>query len=180
MAEPAELITFTAQPLGISFHPFRDILAGGLVDGSVEVHEYGQTKKEQPIESSDESDSDSASDSDSDTSEDSETRKKNSTAPTKSKTTNISFNSLDDDDDTLLDSIKIHDKSCRAVIFSHTGTSIYSGGADGILTCLDTETLKTTWYHKCGSDKKKTKSCKSPLSTSRMRYTRSIAGKRCR
>mmetsp|Transcript_16961 Transcript_16961/g.34547 ORF Transcript_16961/g.34547 Transcript_16961/m.34547 type:complete len:555 (-) Transcript_16961:40-1704(-) len=39
MAQPLKPIECSAQPLSISFHPFRDLVAAGLVDGTVEVHE---------------------------------------------------------------------------------------------------------------------------------------------
>lgn len=39
MATPLKPIECSAQPLCISFHPQKDIIAAGLVDGTVEVHE---------------------------------------------------------------------------------------------------------------------------------------------
>jgi len=39
MATPLKPIECSAQPLCISFHPCKDIVAAGLVDGTVEVHD---------------------------------------------------------------------------------------------------------------------------------------------
>ena len=39
MATPLNPIECSAQPLCISFHPHKDIIAAGLVDGTVEVHD---------------------------------------------------------------------------------------------------------------------------------------------
>ena len=39
MATPLKPIECSAQPLCISFHPHKDIVAAGLVDGTVEVHD---------------------------------------------------------------------------------------------------------------------------------------------
>ena len=36
MARQLKSIECSAQPLCISFHPFRDVVAAGLVDGTVE------------------------------------------------------------------------------------------------------------------------------------------------
>ena len=40
MATPLKPIECSAQPLCLSFHPAKDIVAAGLVDGTVEVHDY--------------------------------------------------------------------------------------------------------------------------------------------
>lgn len=40
-----EQIACKAQPLGISFHPSLNLLSAGLVDGSVELHNYGSSTK---------------------------------------------------------------------------------------------------------------------------------------
>ena len=37
-----EAVECSAQPLGIAFHPSRDIIAAGLVDGTIELHDYSQ------------------------------------------------------------------------------------------------------------------------------------------
>ena len=39
MATPLPSIECSAQPLSISFHPSKDIVAAGLVDGTVEIHD---------------------------------------------------------------------------------------------------------------------------------------------
>lgn len=39
MATSLKPIECSAQPLSISFHPFKDIVAAGLVDGTVEIHD---------------------------------------------------------------------------------------------------------------------------------------------
>ena len=39
MATPLKPIECSAQPLCISFHPCKDIVAAGLVDGTVDVHD---------------------------------------------------------------------------------------------------------------------------------------------
>ncbi|KAL3788226.1 hypothetical protein HJC23_004693 [Cyclotella cryptica] len=39
MARQLKSIECSAQPLCMSFHPFRDVVAAGLVDGTVEVHD---------------------------------------------------------------------------------------------------------------------------------------------
>lgn len=39
MATPLKPIECSAQPLSIAFHPVKDILAAGLVDGTVEIHD---------------------------------------------------------------------------------------------------------------------------------------------
>ena len=36
MARQLKSVECSAQPLCISFHPFRDVVAAGLVDGTVE------------------------------------------------------------------------------------------------------------------------------------------------
>ena len=44
-AEALDAITCRSQPLGLSFHPTREVLACGLVDGSVELHNYSARTK---------------------------------------------------------------------------------------------------------------------------------------
>jgi hypothetical protein len=39
MATPLIPVECSAQPLCISFHPYRDIVAAGLIDGTVELHD---------------------------------------------------------------------------------------------------------------------------------------------
>ena len=39
MATPLKPIECSAQPLCISFHPVKDIVAAGLADGTVEIHD---------------------------------------------------------------------------------------------------------------------------------------------
>jgi len=39
MATPLKPIECSAQPLSISFHPVKDVVAAGLVDGTVEIHD---------------------------------------------------------------------------------------------------------------------------------------------
>ena len=40
MADAAPSIECSSQPLGLSFHPTRRLVAAGLVDGSIEFHDY--------------------------------------------------------------------------------------------------------------------------------------------
>ena len=39
MATPLPSIECSAQPLSISFHPYKEIVAAGLVDGTIEIHD---------------------------------------------------------------------------------------------------------------------------------------------
>jgi len=45
MATPLRPIECSAQPLCFSFHPQKDIVAAGLVDGTLEVHDLVAKKQ---------------------------------------------------------------------------------------------------------------------------------------
>jgi WD repeat-containing protein 55 len=108
-------IELSDQPLGLSLHPTKStLLAAGLVDGTVELHDFasliqGQDRKDKEYKS------DAAMDEDD-----------------------------DEEDDTILSSTAAHSaaegmkkQSCRVVKFLSDGTSLLTGGTEGDLVCLD-------------------------------------------
>uniref|UniRef100_A0A7S4RXE7 Anaphase-promoting complex subunit 4 WD40 domain-containing protein n=1 Tax=Ditylum brightwellii TaxID=49249 RepID=A0A7S4RXE7_9STRA len=150
-------ITCSDQPLCISFHPTRDIVAAGLVDGTLEVHDFSSiANKPKPPKPSKKMQLDSDSDDDSDTDE----------LPKAKITSNaVEANSDSDseEEDTIQSTLEIHtaekpsssstsahgsaslgkatqNPSCRAVLFdSVDATQIYTCGNGGGLCALDTE-----------------------------------------
>lgn len=120
------------QPLDLSFHPSRSTLvAAGLVDGTVEVHDFSAIVKDSAPTSS------------------------------KSNGKQVNDEDDEDEDDTIVSSSAVHTQrlvtdtsgstagdgnaqaSCRAVRFSSDGISLWTGGSAGDVACLDAATVGT-------------------------------------
>jgi len=149
-AKSLESIDCSIQPLDFSFHPTIDIVAAGLVDGTVEVHDFSKlitkslqttksSQQDQPIIKEAKDDDDS----------------------------NNNDNESDDEDDTILSSIPIHcnekpihrrihtpspskpssstgpASSCTSTLFdtsqTQNGSKLYTAGNSGSLCCIDTQ-----------------------------------------
>lgn len=126
MADPAPSIECSSQPLGLSFHPTRRLVAAGLVDGSIEFHDYNDWPE----------------------------RMAKAKEQTKMGTKKMGGSSNDDEeDDTILATLPAHvnvigaktkqKPSCRSVLFSeaHEGARVYSAGNGGGLTAIDVERI---------------------------------------
>jgi len=145
-AKSLESIDCSIQPLDFSFHPTIDIVAAGLVDGTVEVHDFSKlitkpvlqtakaSQQDQPIIKNIKDDDDELD---------------------------------DDEDDTILSSIPLHctetpknrrihtpsksksssstgpTSSCTSTLFdtsqTHNGSKLYTAGNSGSLCCIDTQ-----------------------------------------
>jgi WD40 repeat protein len=115
MDSAAFSIECSDQPLDLSFHPTRPFLvAAGLVDGTVEIHDFQELVENEKKANSDDIDEDI------DTIL-SSTQVHNQLLP--SKATGSGSQSA----------------KCRAVIFAENGNTLYSGGTAGDLARLDTE-----------------------------------------
>ncbi|KAL3817328.1 hypothetical protein ACHAXA_003951 [Cyclostephanos tholiformis] len=109
MATPLRPVECSAQPLCISFHPYRDIVAAGLIDGTVELHDLKMARK----------------------------TKKTTTTTTTTDTADASSRSRrnddddedDDDDDTILASVYVAGMVSRSA--THTSCDYYHGGGGG-------------------------------------------------
>ncbi|KAI2513739.1 hypothetical protein MHU86_522 [Fragilaria crotonensis] len=98
------------QPLDLAFHPINpNLMAAGLVDGTIEVHEVPNNEGENEDYGSD---------------EDSESDTILSTIPV--HTMQISS-----------DQRKV--PSCRSILFSHDGQNLYTGGSGGDICALDAD-----------------------------------------
>src|SRR6056300_217361 len=64
MATPLRPIECSAQPLCFSFHPQKDIVAAGLVDGTLEVHDLVAKKQAKQSGGRDDVSSDDSDDDD--------------------------------------------------------------------------------------------------------------------
>lgn len=144
--DKADPIECSVQPLGLSFHPTRRIVAAGLVDGTLELHNFSDwpermAKKEDAYNTSKSSvrrggggnSSSDESDENDDGGDDEE-----------------------EEDDTIFASLPIHvndvpgagagsstkvKPSCRSVLFSEDGTRLYAAGNGGGLSALDAEMI---------------------------------------
>ena len=152
------MIECSDQPLDISFHPSKPtIVAAGLVDGTIEIHDFHDLLVQQLpfVEKKNASmndDDDEKDDDDNNIEEESRSK--------------ISHSDNDDDEiDTILSSTALHQQllpsklhesgtkqaSCRAVLFSRnissssttSGSILYSTGTAGDLVACDTEKLCT-------------------------------------
>ncbi|KAL3826357.1 hypothetical protein ACHAXA_003681 [Cyclostephanos tholiformis] len=108
MATPLRPVECSAQPLCISFHPYRDIVAAGLIDGTVELHDLKMARK----------------------------TKKTTTTTTTTDTADASSRSRrndddedEDDDDTILASVYVAGTVSRSA--THTSCDYYHGGGGG-------------------------------------------------
>mmetsp|Transcript_30898 Transcript_30898/g.55990 ORF Transcript_30898/g.55990 Transcript_30898/m.55990 type:complete len:559 (-) Transcript_30898:68-1744(-) len=136
MATALKPIECSAQPLSISFHPVKDILAAGLVDGTIEIHDLvakgsgdaAASAKAKSNKTDDDDDSDDGMESDNDEDEDDQPDTilssihvaKEVVSPSKSST-----QMFDKSDSTSTTTVKVTGKatqspSCRCVLFSRS------------------------------------------------------------
>ena len=127
-ADRAKPIECSAQPMGLSFHPARRIVAAGLVDGTVELHNFSgwPEKSARSTASTEEDDTIFAS-------LPVHTKDKPKSSPTAAKSSNEKFQQVKTG--------RSRGPSCRAVLFSNDGARLYSAGNGGGLSALDAETL---------------------------------------
>jgi WD40 repeat protein len=129
MADPAPPIECSSQPLGLSFHPTRRLVAAGLVDGSIEFHDFNEWPERMA-------------------------RSKEMTNTNKKMDTKKMGGSSDDDDeedDTILATLPAHvndigpktkqKPSCRSVLFSDHEPRLFAAGNGGGLAALDVERI---------------------------------------
>ncbi|KAL7503901.1 hypothetical protein ACHAXN_005762 [Cyclotella atomus] len=162
MARQLRSIECSAQPLCMSFHPLRDVVAAGLVDGTVEVHELlaldheAHSKAANESMDRDDDDSDMNSKPDDDDDDDIETILSSVFVAKQSTRAAASTKMLAKvDGDTAAAAGKASQgPSCRAVLFSDSShqqdaaASTSSGGEHlftacngGSLRCLDTSRM---------------------------------------
>ena len=154
MATPLKPIECSAQPLCISFHPVKDIVAAGLADGTVEIHDLvakgsdgAAASSAKAKSSTNKEDDDMESDGDEDDEADtilSSIHVAKEVASSKNNTQMLAKS------DSTSNSNRIAGKaaqgpSCRSVLFSRfpdsnlDGEHIYTACNGGSIRCLDSE-----------------------------------------
>lgn len=151
MASSAALsIECSDQPLDLSFHPSRSsLVAVGLVDGTVEVHDFGVGEMAAAAVASStggQQQAPSAADDDDDDEEDDDTI----VSSTAVHTQWIAGRSRSRDGGdggatatTTANSTHCKHASCRTVRYSADGRALWTGGSGGDLACLDAERVGT-------------------------------------
>mmetsp|Transcript_36155 Transcript_36155/g.79135 ORF Transcript_36155/g.79135 Transcript_36155/m.79135 type:complete len:518 (+) Transcript_36155:63-1616(+) len=145
MADEADPIECSAQPLGLSFHPTRRIAAAGLVDGTLELHDFSdwpeRMAKKKDIRLSKSTSRGATSD---------------CTYGNGDDEGDGTMEQEEDEDDTIFASLPIHvndtsvgassrsKPSCRSVLFSDDGTRLYAAGNGGGLSALDAEMISSS------------------------------------
>ena len=145
MADEADPIECSVQPLGLSFHPTRRIAAAGLVDGTLELHDFSdwpeRMAKRQDIRQSKSTSRGTSYDDEYDNNNDDG---------------DGAIDQEEDEDDTIFASLPIHvndtpvgasskvKPSCRSVLFSDDGRRLYAAGNGGGLSALDAEMISSS------------------------------------
>jgi len=156
MATPLPSIECSAQPLSISFHPYKEIVAAGLVDGTIEIHDLIAPPLPNLKEDDSKSNNDDDDDMDSDDNEDDEVADTILASITVAKEvpqSKMDTKMLAKSDSTTATTAKAtQGPSCRCVLFSNSPTNnnddgdntrggeyIYTTCNNGSLKCLDSE-----------------------------------------
>ena len=156
MATPLPSIECSAQPLSISFHPYKEIVAAGLVDGTIEIHDLiapplPNLKEDSKNNNDDDDDMDSDSDNDNED-EVADTILASITVAKEVPQSKMDTKMLAKSDSTSTTSKATQGPSCRCVLFSNSpnnnnesdnnkrgGEYIYTACNNGSLKCLDSE-----------------------------------------
>jgi len=159
MATPLPSIECSAQPLSISFHPYKEIVAAGLVDGTIEIHDLIAPPlpnlKEDDSKSNNNNDDDD-DDMDSDDNEVADTILASITVAKEVSHSKMDTKMLAKSDSTTTTATTTkatQGPSCRCVLFSNSppgnnneggnktrgGEYIYTACNNGSLKCLDSE-----------------------------------------
>jgi len=143
MATRLEGIKCNLEPLCIALHPNRDILAAGLVNGKVEIHDYSLHKdnaditrsRDNIIEDKEEELSIASGTSGSSNGNHGSNSNIINPSPLLEKSTSPS---------SLLSSLNVHTKksSCRSISYCNKGLTLYTAGSDSSLCAIDVETNK--------------------------------------
>jgi len=158
MATPLPSIECSAQPLSISFHPHKEIVAAGLVDGTIEIHDLiapplpNLKEDDSKNNNNDDDDDDSM---DSDDNEVADTILASITVAKEVPQSKMDTKMLakSDSTTTTATSKATQGPSCRCVLFSNSplsnnnddgdntrgGEYIYTACNNGSLKCLDSE-----------------------------------------
>ena len=160
MATPLPSIECSAQPLSISFHPYKEIVAAGLVDGTIEIHDLiapplPNLKEDDSKKNNTAADDDDSMDSDNDEDEVADTILASITVAKEVPQSKMDTKMLakSDSTTTTATSKATQGPSCRCVLFSNSpsnnnnedgnnkrgGEYIYTACNNGSLKCLDSE-----------------------------------------
>ena len=130
MASSALSIECSDQPLDLSFHPSRpSLVAVGLVDGTVEVHDVTPQQESQHVPTGQNAATRDDDDDDDDT----------IVSSTAVHTRLIATAGSSSSTDRISNSVK--QASCRTVRYAVDGQTLWTGGSAGDVACLDAERI---------------------------------------